>query len=250
MKNRVCLFAMIIFFTIGQVVAFAGVDENLQKADELFEEGGLNNFQQSIDIYKSIISEEPENFEAHWKLARALREYGEEHRRLGTEGYEDVCSRYVKEGMSYAERAIELEPDRAEGYLYYGMNVGTYSEGVGTLTALREGLKNKTQANLEKAYELDPHFANGTPIFVLGRFWQVVPWPYTDRDKAESLYREFQATAYYEQNVESRIFMAELLNRKRGDEHKDVARQMLEEVLELDAHEYWHLQATRMLEDM
>ena len=256
MIKRTDLPAVFVFFLAVCIAALYPAEasaepaERIARADELFEKGGLDNYREAVEIYTEIADADPENFEANWKAARALRELGEEHRMQGVEGYEDICEEYGGKGMVYAEKAIELEPERVEGYLYYGMNVSTYSEGVGLLTAIREGLKNKTQSNLEKAYELDPDFNGGMPVYVLGRFWQVVPWPYTDRDKAMALYREFQDTKHFEENVPARIFLAELLDRRRGRAYKEEARELLESVLEMDAHPYWHDKARAMLDDM
>ena len=254
MKKRIRFLALLIAFLLIVPAMASGEsiepDSMIKKADALYLEGGLDNYKQAIDIYKKVISEDSDNFEAHWKLARALREYGEEHLRQGTPNYEEICAEYGAKGMEYAQKAIELNPDHPGGYLYYGINVGTYSEGVGIITALREGLKDKTQTNLEKAYELDPHFERGAPILSLGRFWHVVPWPYSDKEKAEELYREFQNTKYYKDNVECRIYLAELLKERWGRKPKKEARQLLEEVLEMDTHEYWQEKARNMLDDL
>ncbi len=225
-------------------------DSLIQKADELFEKGGLDNYEQAAALYKEVISKDPAHYEAHWKLARALREYAQWHMMEGTQEYEEIAVEYGKEGMHYAQKAIDLNPDHPAGYLYYGISVGKYSDGVGIITALREGLKDKTQSSFEKAYELDPHFEKGAPIVSLGRFWQVVPWPYRDTDKAESLYREFQETEYYENNAECRIYLAEILKGKWGRSNNAEARKLLEEALKLDVHEYWHNQAKEMLKDL
>ncbi len=262
MKKRIGLAALLIAFLLAALVAVPAVvsaengeenanyDEQIRKADELFLEGGLDNYKKAMEIYKDVISHDPDNFEAHWKAARAIREYGEEHLRLDKPGYEEVCKEYGRKGMEYAERAIELDPDHPGGYLYYGINVGTYSEGVGIVTALREGLKDKTQDNFEKAYELDPHFEMGAPILSLGRFWQVVPWPYRDNDKAEELYREYQETEYWDEVIEGRLYLAELLKGRWGRGPKREARELLEAALEMDAHEYWHDMAREMLDDL
>jgi hypothetical protein len=38
--------------------------------------------------------------------------------------------------MKYAQKAGELDPAKPEGYYYYGLNVGIYSDGVSIFTAL------------------------------------------------------------------------------------------------------------------
>ena len=262
MKKRIGRVALLIALLFAALVAVpvmasaengegnAEFDEQIRKADELFLDGGLDNYKEAMEIYKDVISRDPENYEAHWKGARSIREYGEEHLRLGKPDYEEACREYGRKGMEYAEKAMALNPDHPGGYLYYGINVGTYSEGVGIVTALREGLKDKTQENFETAYEMDPHFEMGAPILSLGRFWQVVPWPYRDTDKAEELFREYQETEYWDEVIEGRIYLAELLKGRWGRRHKAEARELLEAALEMDAHEYWHDMAREMLDDL
>jgi hypothetical protein len=246
MKKGIWLFAVLALFAVIHAPAFASEDK-ISQADELYASGGLDNYKQAMEIYVAVTEAEPDNFDAQWKAARAIREYAEEHKRLGTTNYEEINAEYGKRGMAYAERAIELEPEEPGGYLLYGMSVGTYSNGVGIIRALREGLKDKTQSNLERAYEIDPEFLEGAPIVAIGRFWQLVPWPFRDTTRAEKFYREFQETEYYEGNVESRIYLAELLQGKRGRQHSDEARALLEEALQMEAHPYWHKEARALL---
>lgn len=254
MKKCIYLLAILVaFLWISPVMATeetAEHDRLIQNADELFKNKGLENYEQAAELYKEVIAKAPEHYEAHWKLARALREYAQWYMMEGMQGYEDIAVKYGKEGMHYAQKAIDINPDHPGGYLYYGINVGKYSDGVGIITALREGLKEKTQSSFEKAYELDPHFEKGAPIISLGRFWQVVPWPFRDTKEAEALYREFQETTYYENNVECRIYLAEILKGKWGRSNNAEARKLLEEALELDAHEYWHNKAKEILKDL
>ncbi len=64
-------------------------------------------------------------------------------------------------------------------------------------TALKEGLKDKTQTSFETAYGIDKNFNKGGPILSLGRFWAVLPWPLKDKKKSLEYYREFQTTPFF-----------------------------------------------------
>ena len=97
-----------------------------------------------------------------------------------------------KKGMGYAQKAIDMQPDKPNGYYWYGVNVGIYSDGVSILTALKEGLKDKTQNSFEKAYQLDKMYEEAGAILALGRFWYVLPWPLNDKELSEKYYREYQ----------------------------------------------------------
>jgi hypothetical protein len=197
---------------------WAATIDYLAEADKIFDQGGLENYKSSIDLYAKAVEQQPDDYEAAWKYARAHREYADK----------------AKAGMQYAQKAIELKPQRPDGHYYYGLNVGIYSDGVSILTALSEGLKGKTQQSFEKTYEINKMYKEGGPMLSLGRFWAVLPWPLRDRKKSLAYYREYQATKYFANNTEAQLFLAELLIQIGGDENKDEAKGYLEKGLKSD----------------
>ena len=211
----------------------AAVDD-LAEADKIFDQGGLENYKKSIDLYVKAVEQQPDDYEAAWKCARAHREYADKARKKGIEGWEDICAQYGKAGMQYAQKAIELKPQRPDGHYYYGLNVGIYSDGVSILTALSEGLKGKTQQAFEKTYEINKMYKEGGPMLSLGRFWAVLPWPLRDRKKSLAYYREYQETKFFVTNTEARLFLAELLIQIGGDKNKAEAGGYLEQGLKSD----------------
>jgi tetratricopeptide (TPR) repeat protein len=213
---------------------YASAVDYLAEADEIFDQGGLENYKKSIDLYIKAVEQQPDDYEANWKCARAYREYADKAKKKGVEGWKDICAQYGKAGMQYAKKAIELKPERPEGYYYYGLNVGIYSDGVSILTALAEGLKDKTQQSFEKAYAINKMYKDGGPMLSLGRFWAVLPWPLRDRKKALAYYREYQQTPYFATNTEAQLFLAELLIQIGGDQNKSEAKGYLEKGLQSD----------------
>lgn len=206
----------------------------LAQADKIYDQGGLENYKKSIRIYIKAVEKQPDDYEAAWKCARAHREYADKSKKKGIEGWEDICAQYGKAGMQYAQKAIDLKPQRPDGHYYYGLNVGVYSDGVSIFTALKEGLKDKTQKSFEKTYEINKLYKDGGPMLSLGRFWAVLPWPLRDRKKSLAYYREYQETQYFATNTEAQLFLAELLIQIGGDENKDEAKKYLEKALKSD----------------
>ena len=222
---------------------------NLIKADQRFNKGGMENYKQAIDLYLKALETNPNDYETNWKCARAYRAYGNEAKKQNIEGWKSLCAEYGKKGMEYALKAIEQQPDKPDGYYYYGLNVGIYSDGVSILTALAEGLKNKTQTSFEKTYELNKMYDDAGPILALGRFWAVLPWPLYDKKKALQYYREYQATQYFEGNDEGKIYLSELLIKLGGEKNKEEAKVLLETVSQSD-DTYFSDWAKRLLEKM
>ena len=102
--NFLCIL-LITVFPIGTMAA-----GYLAEADRLFDQGGLDNYKQAIDLYLKAINANPKSYEAAWKCARAHREYGDEAKKQNIKGWKDICAEYGKKGMQHAEKASELEP--------------------------------------------------------------------------------------------------------------------------------------------
>jgi tetratricopeptide (TPR) repeat protein len=203
-------------------------------ADKHFDRGGLANYKQAIELYQKAIVENPDSYEAAWKCARAYREYGDAAKSQKVEDWKDICAQYGKQGMQWAQKATELDPSKPDGYYYYGLNVGVYSDGVSVFTALTEGLKDKTQRSFEKAYQIDKMYNKGGPMIALGRFWAVLPWPLYDRKKSLEYYKEYQATEYFADNMEAHVYLGELLIQMGGDKNKAEANVYLEKAAQSD----------------
>ncbi len=213
---------------------YAAAVDYLAEADKIFDQGGIENYKKSIDLYVKAVEQQPEDYEAAWKCARAHREFADKAKKKGVEGWKEICAQYGKAGMQYAQKAIELKPERPDGHYYYGLNVGIYSDGVSIFTALKEGLKDKTQQSFEKTYEINKMYKDGGPMLSLGRFWAVLPWPLRDRNKSLAYYREYQETQYFATNTEAQLFLAELLIQMGGDKNKNEANGYVENGLKSD----------------
>lgn len=231
--KRATLGCLGLFLVIIFPIALQAADY-MSEADRLFDQGGLDNYKQAIELYQKALAVNPNDYEANWKCARAHREYGETAKTEKIDGWKDICAKFGKEGMNYAQKAIELDPEKPDGYYYYGLNVGIYSDGVSIFTALSEGLKNKTQESFEKTYALDKMYKEGGPMIALGRFWQVLPWPMYDRKKSLKYYREYQATRYFADNIEVHVYLGELLIQIGGDKNKKEAKGYLEKAAKSD----------------
>jgi len=232
MKKQIWSTAIAVIF-LSFPLYVAAVDY-LAEADKIYDQGGLENYKKSIDLYVKAVEQQPDDYEAAWKAARAHREYADKAKKKGVEGWEDICAQYGKAGMQYARKAIDLKPERPDGHYYYGLNVGIYSDGVSIFTALKEGLKDKTQKSFEKTYEINKMYKEAGPMLSLGRFWAVLPWPLRDRKKSLAYYREYQETQYFATNTEAQLFLAELLIQMGGDKNKAEAGGYLEKGIKSD----------------
>ena len=238
-----------IFFLVNVFPLCLAASDYLHEADRIYCQGGIKDIKCSINLYRKVLETLPHHYEANWKTARASIEYGNKAMKKNLSGWKDICAEYGKMGMHYSSNAIKIEPDKPDGHYYYGLSVGTYSDGVSILTALKEGLKNKTQRSFERSYELDKMYNDAGPILALGRFWAVLPWPLRDRKKSLKFYREYQTTPYFAKNVEAQVFLAQLLIQLGVKQNIIEAKGHLEKVLQSN-NEYYKKQSLRFLADL
>ncbi len=227
--KKILMVLLIATFALTPFAVSADTTQLMADAEKLFNDrkGSLEDFEKSIELYKKVLEQEPENFEALWKCARSNRYYGDKAKINKVDGWKKACAKYGKAGMNYAQKAIDLKPDNPSGYYFFAISVGVYSDGVSIVTALKEGLKNKTQSSFEKVIELDRNFQDGSGVLGLGRFWAVLPWPLKSKKKAMKYYREFQATPYFGKEPEGILYLSELLIDMGGKKRKAEAKELL-----------------------
>ena len=161
----------------------------------------------------------PQDYELNWQAAAAARKYGDYLVVEETSGWKETARAAAKEGMKYGEVAFKLSPTGIEGWYWYGLCVGTYSDCVSIIKALAEGLKGKTQMGFENAYKFDKMYDNGGPMLSLGRFWQVLPGiAGQDRKKAEQLFNEYMSLIGSKPDASSSAWYY------RGQLYKDTGR--------------------------
>ena len=223
---------------------------DLVQVQELVEKEGFENYKKVLDLTTEAIKKDPSSFKANWMAAKACWFYGMYAQELYLTDWQDICRLYGKKGMTYAEKAIELNPKSVEGHFWYGMNVGIYADSVSIITALIEGLKSKVQNSFETAYQYDKYYDHGGPIAALGRFWAILPWPLNDNKLAMKYYHEFYKTKFFglPYTVQFHVYYAELL--MESSSTKNEAKALLEQVPKLSKNQFWNDQAKALLEDM
>jgi len=157
-------------------------------------EKDMPQLKENADAAVAAASAAAGDYAANWTAAKECRLYGDELVVRKAEGWKPLAKAAAKNGMKFGEIATKLDPKGIEGWYWYGLCVGTYSDCVSIMTALSEGLKGKTQKAFETSYALDKSYDSGGPILSLGRFWQVLPGiAGKDLKKAEQLFNEYIA---------------------------------------------------------
>ncbi len=113
----------------------------------------------------------PEDFAYLWRAARI--------RLWAADGETDNEKKkaFGQAAWEFGDRAARAKPGAVEGYYFAAAGIGSFSQAVGILNALGQGLESKFNERLDKAINIDPRFAHAAPPAVKGRYYFELPWP-------------------------------------------------------------------------
>lgn len=98
---------------------------------------------------------------------------------------EKLKRQVAKEGWNYANRAVAAKPNGPEGKYYVALSIGAYSQAVGVLKALSEGLEGQFVDNLDFAMKHNEAFDRYGAHTAKGRYHWELPWPKRDLKKSK-----------------------------------------------------------------
>jgi tetratricopeptide (TPR) repeat protein len=191
----------------------------------------------ALGFYQNAVSTNPRNYEALWKTGRALIDVGELEKRGNSQK-----DKYNK-ALKYAERAIQVNPDDAEGHFVHAYALGRVALFEGGKTKLR--LSKEVKAEAQRAIDLNP-LHNGAYHILGGWNYNLADLNFMERALANTILggvpddASFENAAhYYELAIQAKPdhvnhhleYARTLLKLDR----KDDARAELEKALELPA---------------
>ncbi|HZI11448.1 MAG TPA: tetratricopeptide repeat protein [Myxococcus sp.] len=152
---------------------------------------------------KKALEAAPEDFELVWRQARLLQWQADGAR-------DDKLKKVLgRQCWDWGEKAVKLAPDRVEGHYFAATGIGAYSQAVGIMKALGDGLEGKFNTRLDKAIQINPDFELGAPLLAKGRYYYELPWPKRDLGKSAALYEK--VIAKHPQQLRAYVFLAETL---------------------------------------
>ncbi len=142
----------------------------------------------------------PNDYEVLWRAAR--------YRWWVADGADQKLKKQLaKEGWNFAKAAVAANPKGHEGKYYTALNIGAYSQAVGILKALGEGLEAQFNDHLDFALATNEAFDRHGPRVAKGRYYWELPWP--KRDLAKSREALEQVTRARPEHLRAWLFLAE-----------------------------------------
>jgi tetratricopeptide (TPR) repeat protein len=191
-------------FILWALPALAAAPEELASWDALYaRRQDAAAVKQLDEALKKALETTPEDYEVLWRAARI--------RNWQADGATDakVKKALGQQTWQLGDRARKVAPDRVEGQYFAALGIGAYSQAVGILTALGEGLESKYNERLDAALKLDPMYERGGPLLAQGRYYYELPWPKRNLKKSASLFQK--AIAKHPEQLRAWLYLAETL---------------------------------------
>jgi hypothetical protein len=188
--------------------------------DELWHRRDEPGMEKQLEqILQQVLAVEPRSFEANWRLAslcnwQADVKEADEKAALG------------KKAWDAGDKAIAANAADVRGHYNAAVGIGLYSEGVGIITALSQGLEGKFRDRILAALRIDKDYLDGAPQVVWGRYFFKLPWPKRDVGQATKVLEE--AVRTHPSNLRAKLYLADCYaDGDKVDEGRKLAQQIL-----------------------
>jgi hypothetical protein len=217
----------IVVFLLGVASSSAARQSAQDDPDHLYaDREHLASAMEAARIWEARLAKDPRDFESAWKLARAC--YW-----LGGHVAPNEQRKQFERGIDAANKAVALQPNRAEGHFWLAADMGAMAEGFG----LRAGIKYRgpIKKALETVLTIDPGFLQGSADRALGRWYLKVP-RLLGGSKDKSVEHLKRSLGYDANSTATHFFLAETYLEM---DKKDDARRELQAVLVAPLNPGW-----------
>lgn len=207
--------------TSGPTVTPEVISSSLMQSEALFKQReDVAKLREAVNTLRKARDYRQRNFEVEWKFAR-LNYF------LGKQTTDDKESNAAfEEGRDAAKIASGLEPQKPDGYFWYGANLGELARK----NPITVGLKSvdDVKAAMQKVVELQPDYQDTTAYDVLGQIEMETRIYGGKPEKAVELFEKALETEKENMNIHLHLGEAYLAVKKDAE-----ARKQFEKVLSM-----------------
>jgi tetratricopeptide (TPR) repeat protein len=148
--------------SVSPEVSAALINETLAKSEELFKQrDDLAKLREAVKSLAAVRNPDRRNYEVEWKFAKYNYFLG---KRSSDEKEKDKA---FEDGKQAGRIASRIEPDKADGYFWYGANLGEQAK----ISPVTVGVKSvdDIQEAMNKVIEIDPQYQNASAYDALAQ---------------------------------------------------------------------------------
>ena len=183
----------------------------------------LSNVDQSLQLLRQAVAENPNDYEAWWRIAKCQSFLG----RARDDSSSQAAIKAFQSGIEAGQQAVRLAPNRVEGHLWLGANYGLLAEEEGWIKGLR--LLDTVRNEMETVARINPDYEQAAGERTLARLYYRAPF-FKGGDKQRSIQLLQDCLKRYPHDSFALLYLADdylALGRR------DQARALLEQILSL-----------------
>jgi tetratricopeptide (TPR) repeat protein len=139
-----------------------------------------SNLDQSLRLLRQAASENANDYEAWWRIARTEAHVGGDRDAKDEKG--QIAA--YQAGVEAGRRAVQLQPNRVEGHFWLGANQGLLAEAEGWFKGLQ--MLDTVRREMETVVRLDPDYEEAAGQRTLARIYYRAPF-FKGGDKQRSI---------------------------------------------------------------
>jgi tetratricopeptide (TPR) repeat protein len=140
----------------------------IQQSDELYSgRADLDKAKAALAKLDEALAAKEDAYSVYWRMARLSYWIGDHT------ADKEAKKRILQQGIEQAKKAVEIDPDRADGHFWLGVCYGVYGETRGVLKSL--SLVKPIKEAMRRVLAIDPAYDRGGADRVLGRVYHEVP---------------------------------------------------------------------------
>lgn len=222
------LFMVLVILSFSFSVFSQDAEELISQGDKLYHEmKDLATAKEARSMYQKAAATAENKYDAFWRIAR-INYYIGTH----TESKKEKKTIFVQ-GVYWAQKAVDLEPEKPDGHYWHGVDNGKYGETRGVLKSLF--LVKPIKKAMNKVIELDRSYNDGGADRVLGRVYFKLPG-FAGGSKDKSLEHLLKSKEFGPEDPMTRLYLAETLLKFKEVEK---ARAEVDYILNMEDDDLW-----------
>lgn len=232
------VFFFLAIFCLSFFVYSQQPEDLIAQGDQLYlQMKDMATAQAALAKYREALSQGADKYEVYWRIARILYYIGDH-----TESKKERKTIF-SQGIYYAKKAVELEPEKPDGHYWLGVNYGVYGETRGVLKSL--SLVKPIKKEMNKVIEIERSYEDGGPDRVLGRVYFKLPG-FAGGSKDKSLEHLLKSKELGPNDALTRLYLADTY---RAMKKIDKAREELNFILNMDPDPRWIVRLEKCQEE-
>lgn len=209
----------------GKAFASEEIARRLEAADARLAEVTEENCELALQDYDETLGKDPENYETHWRMARAycyLLDLKTSQLIEEKDEFKPLLKTIGEKAEFHGKQAYRLNPLGIDGLVWYIGAMAYHASSMGIVNAILNGSGTRVKKFAEELSRRGQLYPGAFGSRVLGRYYMAAPFPVGSKSKAVRYLEKSVQT--YPPDLANHYFLARAYRAK--GEHDKAAREL------------------------